>query len=118
MEGDISLFLAIEKLMQDKMFFLQGLHVVKDIDIAEIFEVNIKELRADIRENIVRFPSDFMLELNDGEYALAEPGVIMLGGLLKSERAIKAHLQFIEYFVGLAHENGISIFDLMNRDRR
>lgn len=46
------------------------------------------------------------------------PGVIMLGGLLKSERAIKAHLQFIEYFVGLAHENGLSIFDLMNRDKR
>ncbi len=118
MKGDISLFLAIEKLVQDKMFFHQGLRVVKDVDIAEILEVDIKELRINIRRNMVRFPSDFMSELNEGEYAFTEPGIIMLGGLLKSERAIKVHLQFIEYFVYLAHENGTSVFDLINSSKK
>jgi len=114
MQADISLFMAIEKVVQDKMFSYQGIRVVKDVDLAEVFEVDVKELRTNVRKSMVRFPSDFMVEINDGEYAFTEPGIIMLGGLLKSERAIKAHLQFIEYFVHLAHKNGISIFDLLN----
>jgi hypothetical protein len=113
MEGDISLFLAIEKMMQEKMFLHQGKLVVKDVDIAALYEVKIKDLRTRIRNNKVRFPSDFMVELSEGEYAFMEPGILMLGGLLKSERAKRAHIQFIEYFVHLAHENGTSVFDLI-----
>jgi hypothetical protein len=117
MERDISLFLAVEKIVQDKLFFHQGKLVVKDVDIAGVYEVKIKELRAKIRNNRSRFPLDFMAEIRDGEYAFTEPGILMLGGLLKSERAVKVHLQFIEYFVHLAHENGTSIFDLIKTDR-
>jgi hypothetical protein len=117
MEGDISLFLAIEKMMQEKLFLHQGKLVVKDADIAEIYDVNLKELRIKIKKNRSRFPSDFMTELSEGEYAFTEPGILMLGGLFKSERTIKAHIQFIEYFVHLAHENGESIFDLIKTVR-
>lgn len=116
MKGDVTLYLAIEKLMQDKMFSHGGMQVIKDVDIAEILEVDIKEIRIGVKKNMLRFPSDFMVELNEGEYAFAEAGVIMLGGILKSKRAKKVHLQFIEYFVHLAKQNGISIFDLLNND--
>lgn len=113
MKGDLTLFLALEKMIQEKMFLYQGKLVVKDVDLAWIYEVKIKELRTRIRNNRSRFPSDFMIELNEGEYAFTEPGIVMLGGLLKSERARKVHIQFIDYFVHLAHENGVSVFDLI-----
>ncbi len=58
-----------------------------------------------------------MVRLGDGSYAFSEPGIIMLGGLLKSERAIKAHVQFIDYFVRLANESGVSIFDLIDSSK-
>lgn len=116
MKEDITLFLAIEKLMQDKMFFHGGLQVIKDIDIAEILEVDVKNLRLAVKKKRERFPADFMVELDDMGYAFAEAGVIILGGLLKSERARKVHLQFIEYFVHLSKKNGISIFDLLKND--
>ena len=118
MKEDISLFLAIEKLVQDKMFFHQGMRVVKDVDLAEIFEMTVNEFRTNIKKNMVRFPSDFIVEINDGEYAFAKSGIIILGGLLKSEKAIKVHLQFIEYFVHLAHKNGISVFDIVNSGKK
>jgi hypothetical protein len=54
-----------------------------------------------------------MTEIGKGEYALTEPGILMLGGLLRSERARRAHMQFIEYFVLLLHDNGMSVFDLI-----
>ena len=113
MEGDISLFLAIEKMMQEKMFLHQGKLVVKDVDLARVYEVKINELRTKIKNNRSRFPSDFMMETSKGEYVLTEPGILMLGGLLRSERARRAHMQFIEYFVHLLHENGVSVFDLI-----
>ncbi len=116
MEGDISLFLAIEKMMQEKMFLHQGKLVVKDVDLAGIYDVKIKEFRTKIRKNKSCFPSDFILEINEGEYALTEPGILMPGGLLRSERARRAHMQFIEYFVQLLHENGVSVFDLIKPD--
>ncbi len=113
MEGDISLFLAIEKMMQERMFMHQGKCFVKDANLATIYDVKFTNLRTKIRKNISRFPSDFMIETSKGEYALTEPGILMLGGLLRSERARKAHMQFIEYFVHLLHENGMSVFDLI-----
>ncbi len=112
-EGDISLFLAIEKMTREKMFLHQGKLAVKDVDLATIYGVKLTDLRTKIRKNISRFPSDFMVETGDGEYALTEPGILMLGGLLRSGRARRAHMQFIEYFVHLLHENGVSVFDLI-----
>lgn len=113
MEGDISLFLAIEKMMQEKMVLHQGMLVVKDVDLATIYDVRLTNLRTKISKNISRFPSDFRIETSKGEYALTESGIFMLGGLLRSERARRAHMQFIEYFVHLLHENGGSVFDLI-----
>jgi len=112
-EEDISLFLAIEKMMQESMFMHQGKLVVKDVDLAAIYEVKVTDLRTRISNNISRFPSDFMIETSKGEYALTEPGILMLGGLLRSERARRVHMQFIEYFVHLMHDNGMSAFDLI-----
>ena len=118
MEGDISLFLAIEKMMQEKMFLHQRKLVVKDADIAMVYEVKIKDLRTKIRNNKLRFPPDFMVELNKNEYSLTESGILMLGGLLRSDRARRAHMQFIEYFVQLLHENGVSAFDLLKTAKK
>jgi hypothetical protein len=113
MEGDISLFLAIEKMMQERMFMHQGKFFVKDADLATIYDVKLTNLRTKISKNISRFPPDFIIETRKGEYALTEPGILMLGGLLRSDRARRVHMQFIEYFGHLLHENGESVFDLI-----
>jgi hypothetical protein len=113
MEGDISLFLAIEKMIQERMFMHQGKLFVKDVDLAAIYEVKLTSLRTKISKNLYRFPPDFMIETSKGEYALTEPGILMLGGLLRSDRARRVHMQFIEYCVLLMHENEVSVFDLL-----
>jgi hypothetical protein len=117
MNQDLSLFLAIEQLAQEKMITHQGMRVARDVDLAELFDLDVQELRGEVKQNTDRFPSDFMVRLGDGEYAFSEPGIIMLGGLLKSEKAIKAHVQFIDYFVRLANESGGSIFDLIDSSK-
>lgn len=118
MNQDLTLFLAIEQLVQEKMITRQGMRVARDVDLAELFGLDVQELREEVKQNTDRFPSDFMVRLGDGGYAFSEPGIIMLGGLLKSEKAIRAHLQFIDYFIHLAHESGVSIFDLIDNDEK
>ena len=95
------------------MFLHQGKLVVKDVDLAGIYDVNIVKLRTKINKNRMRFPQDFMVEISNGEFALTEPGILILGGLLRSDRAKRVHIQFVEYFVHLLHQNGLSVFDLI-----
>ena len=118
MNQDLTLFLAIEQLVQEKMVTYQGMRVARDVDLAELFDVDVQELREEVKKHPERFPPDFMVRLSDGEYGFSEAGIIMLGGLLKSDKAIKVHLQFIDYFVHLAHESGVSIFDIIDSSRK
>ena len=99
--------------MQEKMFLHQGKLAVKDVDLAEIYDVKTTYLRTKISKNKCRFPDDYMIETSKGEYAFTESGILMLGGLLGSDRARRAHMQFIKYFVHLVNESGLSVFDLL-----
>lgn len=117
MKQDITLYLAIEQLVQEKMVFHKGMPVASDHDLAELFDVDLRRFRNKVKQNKERFPSNFMVKFSDGGYAFSETGIMMLGGLFKSERAIKVHLQFIEYFVHLVKESGFSIFDLIDNSK-
>ena len=86
--------------------------------MAELYGVETKQLKRQVRRNIDRFPEDFMFELSDEEfldwrsqfgtsnerdkmglryapYEFTEQGVAMLSSVLNSERAIKVNIQVI-----------------------
>ncbi len=45
MNQDLTLFLAIEQLVQEKMITHQGMRVARDVDLAELFGLDVQELR-------------------------------------------------------------------------
>jgi hypothetical protein len=83
-----------------------------DRDLADLYGIETKNLKRQVRRNELRFPEDFMFELNDEEFenwrrqfgtsnedkmglrykpfAFTEEGVAQLSTVLNSERAIKA----------------------------
>ncbi|HWK03411.1 MAG TPA: ORF6N domain-containing protein [Puia sp.] len=92
-----------------------------DRDLAELYGVETKQLKRQVRRNIDRFPDDFLFELsaeefqewrsqfgtsNEGDkmglryapYVFTEQGVAMLSSVLNSERAIKVNIQIIRIF--------------------
>lgn len=115
MTKDITLLIALEAIMIDKMREIRGLRVMLDIDLAELYEVRVSYLRRQVTRNIDRFPEDFMFRLTRKElessktgqlpYAFTEKGILMAGGVLDSERAIKVHIQLVRYFVQLYKES-------------
>ena len=92
-----------------------------DRDLAELYNVETKQLKRQVKRNIRRFPGDFMIELSErdikslrcqigtsnrggdryGAYAFTEQGIAMLSSILRSERAIDVNINIMRAFVAL-----------------
>ena len=107
-----------------RSYFLRGNLVMFDSDLAELFEVETKDLRSRVRRNMKRFPSEFMFEPSKDEleylrreYAISalpcdlvgskaqrnaplvftEVGVAMLAGVLRSKKADQVSVGIIRW---------------------
>lgn len=93
-----------------------------DSDLAELFGVETKQLKQQVRRNIERFPKHFMFELTKEEnevlrsqfvtleqgkyskylpFAFSEHGILQLSTVLKSKQAIEVSIKIIDVFVQL-----------------
>ncbi|MDP2334925.1 MAG: ORF6N domain-containing protein [Bacteroidota bacterium] len=108
------------EIIQTKIYKIRGQKVMLDFDLAELYEVETKNLNLAVKRNLKRFPSDFMFQLNNPEwkslrlqietskgrggtrylpYAFTEQGVAMLSGILNSEKAIDVNISIMRAFV-------------------
>jgi hypothetical protein len=89
-----------------------------DKDLADLYMIETKQLKRQVRRNIERFPEDFMFELNEIEteilrcqfgtsswggtrykpMAFTEQGVAMLSSVINSPEAIRVNIQIIRVF--------------------
>ena len=107
------------EIITNKIFFIRNQKVMLDSDLAELYIIETKQLKRQVRRNIERFPDDFMFELSAVEYeilrsqigtlkqgehskylpmAFTEQGVAMLSSVLNSPTAIKVNIQIIRVF--------------------
>ena len=42
--------------------------MILDLDLADLYEVDTKQLKRQVRRNMTRFPDDFMFELTEDEF--------------------------------------------------
>jgi hypothetical protein len=108
-----------DKIIENKIFTIRGVKVMLDKDLAELYQVETKQLKRQVRRNIERFPEDFMFELSQqeneilrsqfgtlemGKYskylpmAFTEQGVAMLSSVLGSKQAIEVNIKIIRIF--------------------
>lgn len=111
--------LALISRIESKIFQIRGKKVMLDRDLAELYDVETKQLTRQVRRNIERFPEDFMFRLTNDEnlrcqtgtssyggrryspYVFTEQGVAMLSSVLNSKRAISVNIQIMRAFVNL-----------------
>ena len=110
--------------VQQLIHIIRGERVIMDSDIAALYGVETKNLKRQVKRNISRFPSDFMMELTREEYnalrcqngtiengrgghskylpyAFTENGVAMLSSVLTSEVAVQVNIQIMRAFTML-----------------
>ena len=56
-----------DEVIIDKIYLIRGKKVMLDRDLAELYNIETKQLKRAVRRNINRFPEDFMFELSNKE---------------------------------------------------
>ncbi|MDR1453358.1 MAG: ORF6N domain-containing protein [Candidatus Margulisbacteria bacterium] len=107
--------------IENKILLIRRKKVMLDLDLAELYGVETKQLKRAVRRNAYRFPIDFMFELTKAEmenlryqngtsswggqrylsYAFTEHGILMLSSVLNSKRAILVNIQIMRAFTRL-----------------
>ena len=107
-----------EEVIMSKIYVIRGQKVMLDMDLAELYGLETKQLKRAVRRNEKRFPLDFMFELSNDEFenlrsnfgtsswggiryapmAFTEQGVAMLSSVLNSDRAILVNIRIIRIF--------------------
>lgn len=104
----------------NKIYLIRDQRVMLDMDLAELYGVETKQLKRAVRRNIKNFPPDFMFELNKEElqnwrsqfgtsnrekmglrvppFAFTDYGLLMLSSVLNSERATQTNILIIRVF--------------------
>ena len=54
--------------LKTKIYEFRGQKVMLDRDLAALYQVETKRLNEAVKRNIMRFPADFMFQLNDSEF--------------------------------------------------
>ena len=57
-----------QKEIENKIFYIRGVQVMLDNDLAEIYRVETRVLNQAVKRNIERFPEDFMFQLTETEW--------------------------------------------------
>lgn len=108
-----------DEVLLNKIYLIRGQKVMLDKDLAELYGIETKRLKEQVRRNISRFPEDFMFELTQAEneslrsqfatlkrgqhskflpYCFTEHGVLMLSSVLNSEQAINVNIRIMRLF--------------------
>lgn len=54
--------------IDNRIYEIRGLKVMFDYDLAELYGIETRRLKEQVRRNIERFPEDFMLQLDKVEW--------------------------------------------------
>ena len=112
-----------QEILESRILVFKGYKVMLDRDLAVLYRVGTKALNRAVRQNMDRFPGDFMFKLKKSEanelsrcqfgtlkrggnvkyapYVFTENGVAMLSSVLHSKRAVAVNIQIMRTFTKL-----------------
>ena len=113
--------LVLAKRVGSKILILRNQKVILDSDLAELYDVPVRQLNQQVKRNSDRFPADFLFPVTAAEYenlrsqnvissskhggrrylphAFTEHGAIMAATVLNSKRAIEMSIFVVRAFV-------------------
>lgn len=117
------MYMQNEENIVNRIYYVRGIKVMLDSDLAELFEIETKSFNQAVKRNLIRFPEDFMFELTEDEWknlrsqivtsssihggrrylpkVFTEQGVAMLSGILNSPKAIETNIRIVRIFTKL-----------------
>lgn len=108
------------QIIHNKIYDIRGQKAMLDLDLSVLYEVETKYLKRAVKQNIKRFPADFMFELTREEFnslrcrlstsnqrggnrylpfAFTEQGIAMLSSVLHTDKAIHMNIAIMRAFI-------------------
>ncbi|HXP48809.1 MAG TPA: ORF6N domain-containing protein, partial [Bacteroidia bacterium] len=56
------------QVIKNKIYEIRGHKVMLDFDLAQLYDVQTKNLNLSVKRNLKRFPADFMFQLTKDEW--------------------------------------------------
>lgn len=110
-----------DQVVISKIYLVRGQKVMLDRDLSELYGIETRRLKEQVRRNRDRFPHDFMFEMTKDElrdwmsqfatsnsevmgmrrppFVFTEHGVLMLSSVINSKRAITVNIQIMRIFI-------------------
>ena len=57
-----------DEVVMSKIYVIRNVKVMLDRDLAELYGVETKYLKRQVKRNMIRFPEDFMFEITEQEF--------------------------------------------------
>ena len=113
-----SVLVVPDEIVMNKIYIIRNHKVMLDRYLAELYQIETKQLKRQVKRNPDRFPDDFMFELTREEHenlrrqfgtsswggerylpmVFTEQGVSMLSSVLSSKIAIAVNIQIMRIF--------------------
>ena len=102
--------------IRNRVYVIRGQQVMLDYDLAEIYGYEVKRLNEQVKNNISRFPEDFMFQLSKEEvpeqFLKSKISTLNNQGNKRGMHMKKMPYAFTEqgiYMLGFAYRTGISL---------
>ena len=139
MENNTELISLDANDIKRRIFTIRGKQVMLDSDLAELYQVETKNLNKASNRNVERFPEDFRFKLTKEEfenlrfqtgtssesyggrrympYVYTEQGISMLASVLRSKIAIQVSINIMRTFIEMRHfiANNAALFDRISK---
>jgi len=104
--------------IQNRIFTIRGVQVMLDSDLAEIYDVETKNLNRAVSRNTERFPEKFRFQLTQGEFDEYEKSLRFQFGTSKNEdKSLRSQFATSKenrggrrYLLYVFTEQGVSIY--------
>lgn len=84
--------IIVDEVVMSKIYIVRGEKIMLDRDLAELYQIETKYLKRQVKRNIERFPDDFMMELTAEEVEVSRCQI----GTLKRGENIKYLLMLLQ----------------------
>ncbi len=139
MENNTELISLDANDIKRRIFTIRGKQVMLDSDLAELYQVETKNLNKASNRNVERFPEDFRFKLTKEEfenlrfqtgtssesyggrrympYVYTEQGISMLASVLRSKIAIQVSINIMRTFIEMRHfiANNAALFERISK---
>lgn len=81
-------------IIENKIYEIRGQKVMLDFDLAEMYGVETKRLKEQVRRNIERFPAEFMFELTKEEVAISKRFIFICPQIFMKKKILNMIMKF------------------------